>query len=113
MKLIDGDALIERVHELYAKGAVDLSYYNIVKEAVQMQPKLDEKAVQNGMFLGKCFSTPLSDIVPVVRCKDCVHFKPVNVENRYFYCEEWDMDFYGAEYDPATYYCADGKRKEN
>lgn len=40
MKIIDGHAMIKRVEELYRKGAVDLSYFNIVREAVQMEPAL-------------------------------------------------------------------------
>lgn len=39
-KIIDGSAMIQRVRELYEKGKVDLPYYNIVKEAVQMEPAL-------------------------------------------------------------------------
>jgi hypothetical protein len=41
MKLIDGHAMIKRVEELYRKGAVDISYFNIVREAVQMEPAID------------------------------------------------------------------------
>ena len=40
MKIIDGHAMIKRVEELYRKGAVDLSYFIIVREAVQMEPAL-------------------------------------------------------------------------
>lgn len=36
-KLIDAQAMLERVRKLYERGMVDLSYYNIVKEAVQME----------------------------------------------------------------------------
>ena len=39
-KIIDGTAMIQRVKELYESGKVDLPYYNIVKEAVQMEPAL-------------------------------------------------------------------------
>ena len=41
MKLIDGHAMLLRVKALQRKGAVDLSYYNIVKESVQMEPAVD------------------------------------------------------------------------
>lgn len=40
-KLIDAHAMLRRVIALYEKGAVDLSYYNIVKEAVQMEPAVE------------------------------------------------------------------------
>lgn len=45
MKPIDGHAMIKRVEELYRKGAVDLSYFNIVREAVQMEPTLHIEGV--------------------------------------------------------------------
>lgn len=41
MKIIDGHAMIKRVEELYHKGAVDLPYLLIVREAVQMEPAID------------------------------------------------------------------------
>lgn len=41
MKPIDGHAMIKRIEELYRKGAVDLSYFDIVREAVQMEPAID------------------------------------------------------------------------
>lgn len=46
MKLIDGHAMIRRVEALYKRGAVDLSYYNIVKEAVQMETAVDAIPVE-------------------------------------------------------------------
>lgn len=45
MKLIDGHAMIQRVEALHKRGAVDLSYFNIVKEAVQMEPAVDAAPV--------------------------------------------------------------------
>lgn len=29
-----------------------------------------------------------------------------------FFCEAFDMEFYAPHYDAATYYCADGERRE-
>lgn len=40
-KIINGTAMIQRVKGLYESGKVDLSYYLIVKEAVQMEPAYD------------------------------------------------------------------------
>lgn len=40
MKIIDGHAMIARVEALYKKGAVDLAYFLIVREAVQMEPEI-------------------------------------------------------------------------
>lgn len=42
--LISRSALIRRVGELHEQGRVDLSYYNIVKEAAQMEPDADAEA---------------------------------------------------------------------
>lgn len=41
MKQIDGHAMIARIKQLYEAGKVDFPYYNIVKEAVQMEPTID------------------------------------------------------------------------
>ena len=41
MKIIDGHSMIARVEALYERGAVDLSYLLIVREAVQMEPALE------------------------------------------------------------------------
>lgn len=51
MKIIDGHALIARVEELYKRGSVDLSYFNIVREAVQMQPEVDAVPVVHGRWI--------------------------------------------------------------
>ena len=67
---------------------------------------------------------PAVDAVPVVRCKDCAHcFELVDTDPltpyRHregaigFFCQTFDMDFYTPRYDAGTYYCADGKRREN
>ena len=53
-----------------------------------------------------------SDRVDIVRCKDCEHCRVLN-DGASFECAEWEMDFYAPRYDAATYYCADGKRREN
>ena len=37
MKIIDGNAMLERLKQLYFDKKIDLGYYNAVKEAVQMQ----------------------------------------------------------------------------
>lgn len=55
MKLIDGHAMIQRVEALHKRGTVDLSYYNIVKEAVQMEPAVDAVPVAHGRW--ECLAT--------------------------------------------------------
>lgn len=71
---------------------------------------------QSGKVLcGKIFSQikdlPAVNAVPVVRCKDCQHCRLLN-DGVSFECTSWEMDFYAPEYSAATYYCADGKRRE-
>lgn len=51
MKLIDGHAMIQRVEALHKRGAVDLSYFNIVKEAVQMEPAVDAALVVHARWI--------------------------------------------------------------
>lgn len=41
MKPIDGDAMVARVEALWKNGAVDMNYFHIVREAVQMEPEID------------------------------------------------------------------------
>ena len=50
MKLIDGHAMIERINELMKRRVVNLTYYDIVKEAVQMQPTIDAVPVVHGRW---------------------------------------------------------------
>lgn len=89
MKQIDGHAMIQRVEALLKAGRVDLNYYNIVREAVQMEPEVDA--------------------APVVRCKDCKHYFPDCTNtiggNVVIYRCELDHD-YGRD----DYFCADGER---
>ena len=51
------------------------------------------------------------DAVPVVRCKDCQKCT-VWEDGHSFTCNEDEMEYYAPHYDAATYYCADGKRRE-
>lgn len=51
------------------------------------------------------------DAVQVVRCKDCQHCRLLN-DGISFECMEQEVDYYAPTYDAATYYCADGKRRD-
>ena len=55
---------------------------------------------------------PTIDAVPVVRCKDCRHCTLL-ADSAGFYCSAWHTDFYAPHYDAATYYCADGIRRDS
>lgn len=60
---------------------------------------------------GKLFEMAMADLVPVVRCKDCQYCRLLN-DGVSFECTSWEIDFYAPEYSAATYYCADGKRRD-
>lgn len=47
----------------------------------------------------------------VVRCRECRHCRLLN-DGVSFECKELEMDFYAPQYDAATYYCADGERRD-
>lgn len=63
MKRIDGHAMIERVEELYREGKVDMNYFHIVREAVQMEPETDERLLTTGDF-----GSDLADDAGAVPC---------------------------------------------
>lgn len=50
-KIISGDAMIARVKKLYEEGKVDLSYFNIVREAVQMEPAIEAEPVVHARWI--------------------------------------------------------------
>jgi len=57
-------------------------------------------------------NAPAVDAVPVVRCKCCKHCHILS-DGHSFRCYSWDMDLYAPQYDAATFYCADGERRES
>ena len=88
MRPIDADALVEEI------------------------TKIDDLRKLNTATIGRAIhSVPTLDIVQVVHCKDCQHCRLLN-DGVSFECTSWEMDFYAPEYSAATYYCADGKRRE-
>lgn len=51
------------------------------------------------------------DRVSVVRCVDYKHCRLLS-DGASFSCYAWDMDLYAPQYDAATFYCADGERRD-
>ena len=49
---------------------------------------------------------PTADVVPVVRCKDCIHHKNAH-KTMYVWCECVDGLL------PHDWFCADGERRED
>ena len=54
---------------------------------------------------------PAVDAVPVVFCKHCRKCT-IWEDGHSFTCNEDEIDYYAPTYDAATYYCADGKRRD-
>lgn len=99
MKPIDGHAMIARVEGLRLKGVVDQGYFNIVREAVQMEPQIDME--------------------PVIHCANCsksrrlIDHKPYDGDPAGWNCIEWDNNFYGPHYKADEYFCADAERRDD
>lgn len=55
---------------------------------------------------------PTTDVVEVVRCKDCHHLEILNGENYYARCKQHGrlFDSFGNA-DTRTWFCADGERR--
>ena len=101
MRLIDADALSERLNPYINKYCGESFPYDIVHDA----------------FIYEIEHEPTVDAVPVIRCKDCIH----NVSNRItdplcindysgddIVCDYFETD--GMEPDD---YCSRAERKEN
>ena len=74
--------------------------------------KIDDLRRLNTATIGKAIhAVPTLDVVSVVRCKDCQFCTMLN-NGVGFFCSSWATDFYSPHYDAATYYCADGKRRD-
>ena len=98
MRPIDADSLTKRIWR-EARILCDVEHF-----------------LNAGMFLEEIENaikeTPTLNAVPVVRCKDC---KKCTVwkDGHSFTCHENRIDYYAPNYDAATYYCADGIRRED
>lgn len=59
---------------------------------------------------------PAADVAPVVRCKDCKHYVPVEDEMVCVKDADWCVEdgcYYGfTESHDADWFCADGERKD-
>ena len=54
-----------------------------------------------------------TDIVEVIRCKDCKHLKIINTDKIYAVCEAPVLtQFYPFEIDTRKHFCSYGKNKE-
>ena len=94
MRLIDADALMEKCNE-------DM-------EAVKDLPQRQDGILDAIMNINEC---PIIDAVPVVRCKDCKHYKKSEVAERYM-CFRKDVEGWPVCYDfMPTDFCKYGERR--
>lgn len=54
----------------------------------------------------------ISDVVEVVRCKDCKHLTVINNESAYARCEKTGYIFWSFRTDTREHFCAYGERRE-
>ena len=74
--------------------------------------KIDDLRRLSTATIGKAIhAMPTLDLVPVVFCKDCRHCRLLN-DGISFECSAGDTEFYAPTYNAATYYCADGERRD-
>lgn len=79
----------------------------VVSSQVTITPQVAIERLQEALRLGDTIT-----FVPVVNCKDCKHCRLLN-DGISWDCADWEQAFYAPEYNAATWYCANGKRKEN
>lgn len=93
MALIERETAIEAALDWNVKPGGEV--FNAIKAAIRS--RLEQVAA--------------IDAVMVVRCKNCQKCT-VWEDGHSFTCNEDEMEYYAPHYDAATYYCADGKRRE-
>jgi hypothetical protein len=94
---MNGDDLISRAAaiEAFDDERVDRNYGDVSPESV----------------IEVIESIPAVDAVPVVFCKHCRKCT-IWEDGHSFTCNEDEIDYYAPTYDAATFYCADGKRRD-
>ena len=57
--------------------------------------------------------TPAADVVPVVRCANCMYLDILNDKVYYARCKMTNTVFESFKLDTRTHYCSLGRKKEN
>lgn len=89
MRLIDSDALVQQIRQ-------------------QIDPHNLSAVMAAGAFFGEVNKSPTVDAVPVVRCRDCVHYNTAMCAEGFGWCER-NGDGHPSQ---DEFYCADGERRE-
>ena len=100
MRLIDGDALIEKFNEkvdmaeclIDAKTAERFATFCALADAVEEMPTVDA--------------------VVVTRCKDCKYLRVWNQKDLYAFCPKTNFVFLPFQADTRTHFCSYGEPKE-
>lgn len=101
MRLIDGDALVQKLRS---------TYINEIFTDWDLMDKKDQNIILKLMkgYKDIVYSIPAVDAVPVVRCKDCVHWREAVINDKGFLiCPTSGMEITESDY------CSYGEREEN
>ena len=104
MRLIDGDAVMERIEQAYKDMGVDThGIWN--KQLAEILHSADVEDVREFLhsILGAITQSPTIDAASVVRCKECRYWEMRNSPRG------WCVVHQG--YVSPQYFCADGERK--
>ena len=74
--------------------------------------KEDVHNATDDMFVEATALLPVSDVVPVVRCRECKHLDVVNRKELYAHCPKTNTVFLPFELDTREHFCSLGERKE-
>ena len=100
MRLIDGDALIEKFNEkvdmaeclIDARTAERFATFCALADAVEEMPTADAEVV--------------------VRCKDCKYLRVWNQQDLYAFCPKTNFVFLPFQADTRTHFCSLGEPKD-
>ena len=100
MRLIDGDALIEKFNEkvdmaeclIDARTAERFATFCALADAVEEMPTVDAEVV--------------------TRCKDCKYLRVWNQKDLYAFCPKTNFVFLPFQADTRTHFCSLGEPKE-
>ena len=94
------DDLISRAAAIEAIGERPLSWTDTPEE---LQAIIDWDC-----YIAAIKSVPAVNAIPVVRCKDCVHFNTIGCGEGFGWCEGTIVNTGVTD----TFFCAEGERKE-
>ena len=94
-RYINREDIIEEINDAISNISFTSPYQNDIGTMVSGMERV----------LGIVEDAPISDVVPVVRCKDCKNFTPKGMT--YTWCDWWGVD------PDEDDFCSHGERKDN